>query len=210
MHDDSEPLGPGNEIYFASKVADGTASPEEARRLLSEFVRQADVGNVSPHMINHLRACIAAFLDGKKALLPATDTGRPVGVLIETLEKAFGLTRASSGQPPIDADTLTMVAVGLLRRRLDKESHQDALANVAADRRQRGLPVSSETEIGKAWAKHKHHALAWVRAARASGLDPSGDAWTPEEMERLRKIYARVKGVVLPGDERNRTGEFEQ
>jgi hypothetical protein len=201
MHDESEPLGPGNVVHYAALVANGTADPIDARRLLSEFVRQASTGSVSSHLIEHLRACIAAFLAGKKVLDPAPEAGRvkAVGVPIQTLEKALGLSLVSTGRPPIDANTKTLVAADVLRRRLSNESHQDALASVAKDRKRGRLPVSSATEVGEAWAAYKCEALTWVRLYRASGLDPSGDSWAPEEMKRLRKIYAKVDGAVFPG-----------
>ena len=64
--DDNEPLGPGNEHHIAQCVADGTASPEEARRLLEEFVRQVGTGAVSPRMLEHFAECIRAYLVGKR------------------------------------------------------------------------------------------------------------------------------------------------
>jgi hypothetical protein len=164
--DDTEPLGPGNESWLASIVADGTATKDDATRLLVEFVRQANAGQVSPRMIEHLRDCFAAFLVGKKRILPSRDAGRDaiVSVPIKSMEKAFGLVRISSGQPPIDADTLTEAAADLLEQRVAGTSHQDALANVAENRKAAGLQVTSETEIGAAWAKHKLDALIWLRA----------------------------------------------
>ena len=75
--DDNEPLGPGTEHHIASCIADGTASPEDARRLLAEFVRQADAkGKVSARLIEHFTDCLRAFLAGKKDLLPAPQEGR--------------------------------------------------------------------------------------------------------------------------------------
>jgi hypothetical protein len=46
--DNPEPLGPGNISYIAATIADGTATPDDARRLLGEFVRQAHAGTVEP------------------------------------------------------------------------------------------------------------------------------------------------------------------
>jgi hypothetical protein len=196
--DDTEPLGPGNESWLASIVADGTATKDDATRLLVEFVRQANAGQVSPRMIEHLRDCFAAFLVGKKRILPSRDAGRDaiVSVPIKSMEKAFGLVRISSGQPPIDADTLTEAAADLLEQRVAGTSHQDALANVAENRKAAGLQVTSETEIGAAWAKHKLDALIWLRASRS--FDNLG--WSREEMDRLPEIYSDVPGAVLPGE----------
>lgn len=199
---DEESLSPAEISWLASIVADGSAKPDEARRLIQEFVRQARTAAIDPRLIGHLQDCFAAFLTGKKELLPSPEAGRNVSVIVKvkTLEKAFGLTRAMSGQPPIDSDTLCAVAMELLEQRLAGVSHQTALTNVAEDRKQAGLPVSSETEIGKAWTDHKRDALVGLRLFRAVGLDPACPYWTSEEMERLAQIYADVPGIVLPGE----------
>ena len=126
--DKEEPLGEGTERYIASCVADGTAPPEEARRLIVEFVRQADSGKVSATLIGHLADCFRAFLDRKKLLFPALEDGRDkcVGVPIQTLEKAFGLKRVAPGRPRVDDDTLSLVAMEVLERLLRGESLEDA------------------------------------------------------------------------------------
>lgn len=63
---DYDALGPGNVVFTALGVAEGTATPEEARRLIAEFVRQASVGNVEPRLIEHVRDCFAGYLQGKR------------------------------------------------------------------------------------------------------------------------------------------------
>lgn len=193
---DPERMSEGAIHWRASIVADGTATPEEARSLLAEFVRQMDAGSVSPRMLEHLRDCFAAFLAGRKRLLPYTpprDRDDVVTVRIRTLEKAFGLSRPGAGRPRIDADTLTQAAMEVLAARLDGASHQDALAAVAEDRRAAGLPVSNESEIGQAWAAHSRDAPLWLRIAR-------DQPFTPAEIARLSEIYADTPGVVLPGE----------
>lgn len=195
--DDTEPLGPGTEHYIASCVADGTAPPEEARRLLVEFVRQANAGGLSPRLVEHFAACITAYLEGKKILLPATQEGRdkPVGVPVKTLEKAFGLTRVAPGKPRVDDDTLSVVAMEVLELRLAGESLESAAWTVAEDRKSRGQQVSSESQVREAWASHRVEGLLFMRVGRVV----DGPAWTREELERLNEIYSGVPGIVPVG-----------
>jgi hypothetical protein len=191
-------LGPGQANWLASVVADGTAKPEEARQLIEAFVRQVDAGKLDPTLVAHVRDCFAAFLAGKKTLHPAASAGRAssVNVRIQTLEKAFGLTRVTRGQPPLDDDVLIEAAAELLEERLAGRSHQDALANVEESRRAAALPAAAQSQIGEAWAAHKRDALVWLRLGRSL----RGEAWTNDEIEQLREIYADVPGVTLPGE----------
>jgi hypothetical protein len=196
--DDRESLGPGTENYIASCVADGTAAPEEARRLLEEFVRQADAGGkISPRLIEHFADCVRAYLDGKKDLLPAPNDGRDrvVGVPVQTLEKAFGLKRIASGRPRVDDDTLSIVAAEVLERLLVDESLEEASEAIAEERKARGEEVTSETDVRKAWASHKVQGLWFARASRAS----DGLGWSDQELGRLLGIYVGVPGIVPPG-----------
>ena len=149
-------------------------------------------------MIQHLRDCIAAFLAGKKTLLPAPEAGRnkPTGVPTNKMEKAFGLVRVTSGKPPIARDTLCMVAMEVLERRLLGETFEVARDKVAEHRRANGLQVSSETQVAEAWAAHRTDAIDYFRLYRA--FDHIG--WTDFELARLREIYAGVPGAVLPGE----------
>jgi hypothetical protein len=195
--DDYEPLGPGKEHHIAQCVADGTASREEARRLLEEFVRQVSTGAVSPRMLEHFGECIRAYLVGKKVLeaAPAAGRNRRVGVPVQTLEKAFGLTRIAPGKPRIDDDTLSIVAAAVLDLLLSGSSLEDAAMSVAEDRKARGETVSSETQVRGAWASHKLGGACFLRLGRS--LD--GEAWTPAELARLNEIFYGVQGFVPPG-----------
>jgi hypothetical protein len=199
---DDEPLGPGTENYIASIVAEGTARPEEARLLLVEFVRQVESGKVSPRMIEHLRDCFAAYLDGKKRILPSRAAGRDtaVSVPVKTLDKAFGLTRISSGQPKVDGDTHSIVAAQVLQRMLAGESVDNAVGNVATDRKERGEQISSDSQVTDSWARFKVDGLNCLRVARAVERLPDGGYWTKRELALLCEIYADVPGVILPGE----------
>lgn len=195
--DDKEPLGPGNEHYIAQCVADGTAPPEEARRLLEEFVRQVGTGAVSPRMLEHFAECIRAYLVGKKVLQSAPEVGRHarVGVPVQTLEKAFGLRRIAPGKPRVDDDTLSVVAAAVLELLLNGSSLEDAAMSVAEDRKGRGESISSDSQVRGAWASHKLGGALFLRLGRS--LD--GEPWTPTELDRLNEIFRGVQGFVPPG-----------
>ena len=82
MQGESEPIGPGQLNWLVSVVEDGTATRDEARELLEEFVRQADTRKLSPRIIQHMRDCVAAYLAGRKILLPAASEGRDTPLTI--------------------------------------------------------------------------------------------------------------------------------
>lgn len=196
--EENEPLGSGTEHHLAQSVADGTATSDEARQLLVEFVRQARTsGKVSSRLIEHFEACVGAYLAGKKTLLPAPEVGRYelVGVPVPTLEKAFGLTRIAPGNPRIDEGTLAVVAMEVLQLVLAGESVQEAAAIVADSRKANGKKVSSESQVRDAWASHKVNGLVLLRFSRVIN-DPS---WSREELDRLNKIFDGVPGIVPPG-----------
>ena len=195
--DDLEPLGAGTEHHIASCVADGTATPEDARRLLQEFVRQAGKGKVSARMIEHFAACIGAYLEGKKRLLPAANAGRlePLGVPIQTLEKAFGLKRIAPGQPRTDEDTLAEVAMQVLELLLAGDSVQEACGKVADRRKSREEKVSSDSQVLDAWSTHKLQGCVFLRICRVVEQDP----WSPEELRKLNQIFDGIPGAVPAG-----------
>ncbi len=192
---------PAGISWLCSLVADGTASREEGRLLIETFVRQSDFGSVSQELIAHVRDCFAAFLAGEKLLNPAPESGRatPLKVPIPTLDKAFGLVRATRGQPPVDRDTHCVVAMNVLRRLLQGETVEVATELIAADRKNRGLSISSDTQVADSWAAYKVDALIWLRLSRVV-LDGKSRDWSPDEQARLSDIYANVPGVALPGE----------
>lgn len=197
---DEEALGPAGINLLASNVADGTASPDEAGRLLVEFVRQADAGSVHPLLIAHLRACIGAYLKRRKVLDPAPGHGRdkPYGVPIPSMEKAFGLTRVAPGGPRTDAQTQIEVAAEVVERCLAGDSLNNAIAAVSVDRKARGAPVAWERQIKSAWKAHKADGLWFVRISRLPDVDPSAH-WTPQEIARLNELFYGELWYVPPG-----------
>jgi hypothetical protein len=198
---EDEELGPGNISYIASTVRDGTSTPDEAKRLLAEFVRQATGGDVEPQLIEHVRDCFAAYIARKRRLMPAPEVGRPGMTLVKiaTLEKAFGLIRHTSGRPVIDRDTHCVVAMEVLKRLLVGETLEVASEVVAADRRSAGLPISAETDVRDAWAKHKMDGIFYLRISRLREVDPSAPPWTLEEFARLTELFEGEPWFVPPG-----------
>jgi len=195
-----EPLGPGTENLLASVVADGTATPDEARLLLVEFVRQVEVERVSPRMIEHLRDCVRAFLDGRKLLHPAYDAGRDsaVSVRIPTMDKAFGLKRVAAGGPRIDSDTLDEVAMEVLIRRLAGETLEEAAAWVEEDRKARKVPISSDSQIREAWARNQAGGFMLLRVSKIKGVETS-PPWTQTEIDRLTTLFRGKLWFTPPG-----------
>ena len=199
--DDDTRLSPASINYLVSIVADGTATPEEARELLVEFVRRSSTNQqIDRRLIEHLSICISAFLDGRKLLDPAPRVGRdrPFGVPITSMEKAFGLRRVGPGGPRTDPDTLAEVAMEVLDRRLRGESFQDAAVAVADDRKARGAPVSTESQVRAAWTRHQADGFWMLRLSKAKGVETS-PTWTPLEIKRLTQIFRGEPWFTPPG-----------
>lgn len=185
--DDDELLSNGDVYFLASRVIEGIATPNEARRLIAEFVRKAArPKQVDERLIEHVRECFAAFLSGDA----------------RSLDKAFGLIRRKRGQPELDEQPTMDAAAMVLEARLAGASHQEALAKVETARREAKLPVSSESQIGGAWRDYKRDALLLCRLRRWE----RGEAWTPTEIKRLRLIFAKTKGIIFPGDAAKNSG----
>jgi len=196
---EDEALGPGNISYIASTVADGTATPDEARRLLVEFVRQANTGNVEAQIIEHVRDCFAAFLVGKRKLLPARAdvvVADLPAVKVQTLDKAFGIVRSAAGQPKTDDDTLAEVAMMVLEARLAGESPEDALRSVAVNRKAEARAVTDERQVRAAWDAHPHRLMGYVWLKVKRHIEGCG--WTEAEKSRLCEMYAGVEGFKAP------------
>jgi hypothetical protein len=201
MENDTRPLSGGDIHWRAERVADGTGTPEEARELIAEFVRQARASRLEPRLIEHFSDCFAAFLAGERHLLPVPEAGRfaPTPVPIQSLEKAFGLTRTTRGRPSTDRETRCAVAMAVLGRMLSGETLEVAAEMVASERRQKCLPISSETEVRDAWARHKLDGLLWLRVSRLPEVDKSAAPWAPREVERLTVLFKDVPGFIPPG-----------
>lgn len=159
-------------IQIAFEIREQTADPEDARRLLSQFCDFYDDRNETiPHeLIMHLRDSFRSFLAGE-----------------QKLESAFGLKRKRA-RPKADPKMRTLMAVELLRLRLIKVSHQDAL-NEVSEKFGWGVSV-----IGEAWNAHKQDALICLRLERT--LDAS--AWMPDEITRLTEIFGKEPWILAP------------
>jgi len=151
-------------IQIAFEIREQTAEPEDARRLLSQFCDFYDRNEAIPHeLIMHFRDSFRVHLAGE-----------------QKLESALGLKRKKA-RPKADPKLRTVMATELLRLRLMKMSHQDALQEVS-EKLGGGVSV-----IGEAWNAHKQDALICLRLERT--LDAS--AWTPDEITRLTEIYGK-------------------
>src|SRR4029453_12659750 len=123
----------------ASHITDGTATEEGAVELIAEAARQCASGKVTPQMCEYLAEAFQAWINRKRQLNPTPDGKRRdfANVRVATLDKAFGLQRSTSGQPPIDNETLCEVAIEVWQKILEGESAKDAIAFVASRRRRR-------------------------------------------------------------------------
>ena len=209
--DDADRLSPPNINYFAIEVARGDATPEDAKRLLREFVRQAPVmiGYLSrarggdqrgwQYLVEHMAACVGAYLSGRKTLEKRDPGDDTITIQTKTLDKAFGIVRARAGPPPIDDDTLGEVAGQVLREMLRGASLEGAAHNVGVERKAAGLRLTADTEIRDCWARHKMAGWLSLRLMRIWGIEPGG-WWTDAELARLDEIYRDVPGFVRPGE----------
>ena len=211
MDDEADHLSPANINCQRLRVAEGGATPDDAKRLLREFVRQAlammkylgraDCGDQRgwQYLVEHLGACISAYLAGRKVLEkrdPADDT---ITIQTKTLDKAFGVVAARAGRPDVDPDVLGEVAAQVLRELLRGQSVTDAAIAVSVERKHASLQVTSESQIRNTWIKHKGDGWASLRLMRIMGLEPGG-WWTDDELARLTEIYWDVPGFVRPGE----------
>ncbi len=200
MQHESKLPGPAQVNLLVWCVEDGTATHDQAKELLREFVRQVDAGKLTQRMIGHMRDCIAAFLDGHKMLEPAPSAGRATRRRVEVpnMEKAFGLTRPTAGGPRTAPDTLAEVAKEVLTCYLAGESLDNAYATVAVDRKARGAPIAWESQIKKAWNSHKAKGLDLLRISKLPDVDPS-EIWTPQELKRLTEVFYGELWFTPPG-----------
>jgi len=157
---DDEALGPGTIMFTASGVADGTATPDEAQRLLEGFVRQASADNVAPRLIDHVHDCLVAYVQGKRLAFPPVPVGAPeisgppLPQIVKSMDEAFGLARGR-GQPAIGHDVRAEVAMQVLAARLAGKSQEDALGKVADARKAAKLPIHGDTQVRDAWKTHR-------------------------------------------------------
>jgi hypothetical protein len=196
MADPTEPLSEAQAHQLIWRVADGTATPEEARRLIVEFVAQADAGAVAPELFRHVVDCLRTFAQGERELRPNRNEGRerPEAITVATLDGAFGLTRPRRGKPRNAPAEDATVAVEVLDTALrERCSVPKALERVAETHLTNGRPPWSVSQIKHLWSVHKAAALPMLRLQR-------GKPWTPDEITRIVKLYARTPGVVLPGE----------
>jgi hypothetical protein len=179
---------------LAGRVADGTATKDQARKLLTEFVRGYEHGTLPrERLIAHVARCFAVYLNGERRLDPVQGAKSVRNVAVLTLDQAFGLVRKGRGQPPIDREIRCQVAMSVLIGRIAGRSLESVAQMVAEHRSRNDLPLSTETQVRAAWAACKRDAIESLQARR----EIAEVAWTEAEVRCLRKIYHDVSGVVL-------------
>jgi len=158
-------------IQIAFEIREQTAEPEDAIRLLQHFCNLVDRNKTIPDPLHkHLRDSFRIYLAGE-----------------QKLESALGLKRKRA-RPKADPKIRTVMATELLRLRLIKVSHQDAL-NEVSEKFGWGVSV-----IGEAWNAHKQDALICLRLERTQ----DASAWTPDEITRLTEIFGKEPWILTP------------
>ncbi|MBF0561459.1 MAG: hypothetical protein HQL37_05435 [Alphaproteobacteria bacterium] len=171
---------------IASAVRGGTAEKEDALRLLELFCTCVDERKPIPsQLLDHVRDCFRAILDGGRYVYPEPTWGESLPPKLKpcSVETALGLAKRK-GRPPAEEQVRMQMAGEVLDYRLEGESHEVALEKIAE------LFECGRSVIAEAWAEHMGIAIVVVQTNR------SFSPWTPIEMERLRKIYDGVPGVI--------------
>ena len=164
-------LTPATIHWYASRVADGTGTREEARELLADFVHRRNKGVDAPsRLLEHLADCLRDFLNSERTLLQAPEVGRPqqMKVPIATLEKAFGLEGVFRGRKLLTEEEAAPIAHAVLRRRFDGATFEEARDAVA----------ESHHKSPRAWL-HQHK----PGRSRSFGAARSNDAPASVELQ---------------------------
>ena len=179
--DDQSPEFPTSVDIFqiARNIQDGTADPEDARRLMSLFCYFVDNDLKRIKQPKELfgyqpdeqipKELLWHFSDAFKAIL---DEGK-------TPLRALGLTRKKA-RPKANHKIRVDMAHEILLLRLAGLSHQDALQQ-AADEYGWGVTI-----IGEAWKQNKFEAMLKERFER-----PDNHPWTDEEENKLCEIFKK-------------------
>jgi len=133
-------LGEIRQIAF--EVVEGTANPDDVKRLIQAFCDDAERGEAPPAEITaYLNTAFRAYLDGGLEIDAALSLRRP------------------KGHPRAREDDRITRTTEFLRLRLDGMTHQDALEKMGW----------SATIVGQAWTDFKVNALQVLSLER--GLD---------------------------------------
>jgi hypothetical protein len=156
---------------IALSIAENEFNPDDARRLLEQFVfeayRHTTSGGISRELITYLRDAFQAHLEN----------GQP---LLATL----GLEK-TKGRPKANAQQLIQWALFILERRLEGVTHDEAV-HLACKQFSK-----SQTPISDAWAKHRNEALRDLTLKRRrEGVVP---LFAPEEYAVLRKTFDDIQ-----------------
>lgn len=158
------------QIYW--DIREGNADPEQAKRLLRQFLECTETGRpeqkVLPEpLIEYFRHAFAEYLKNPKR---------------GQLERLLGLV-APRKRPRTQERKHHDIAWTVLERRLQGETLENAASYVS-----KRFNIA-ENKVQDIWAKHKMFALT-LEAVSRGRKDPEGRArWTPTEASRLEKIY---------------------
>lgn len=156
-------------IDIAWKVRDGTADPDQAKRLMALFRDVVRDGRRLPQeLLLHFADAFDAYLTGDRSLIAA------LGLL------------GKKGRPKADEAQRIQMAAEVIRRRFAGTSHQVALSEVAEQFRK------AESVIGEAFDGYKQSAVIMLRGERPLDSNP----WNEEERSILEKILQESNEAV--------------
>lgn len=170
--DFEERLTPATIHGIACDVRDGTADPEDVKRILLYYVRIIQRGeDVPAELRDFLKSAFDSYLQNKAS----------------SVDQALGLIRPRQGRTKADENEQMLLAAQVLAARIDGKSHQDALEDVAEDFE------CGKTKVGEAWKKQKGQAYHLLRYLRMiSGEGP----FTESEERKLSKIYKKDRDIL--------------
>jgi hypothetical protein len=138
---EEKPLTPSkiNQIAFAA--SEGKARVEDVRQALELFYcLAAEKKSIPPRLVAFVAESFGRYLGHKDFYGPDERGAR-------SLDSAFGLLRRK-GRPDADEQRRIEMAAAVLRLRLKKIPHQDALESAAKE------CGSNAATIGEAWREH--------------------------------------------------------
>lgn len=170
----AESLGPGNLTFLISKVRDGTATPDDAKRLFAEFVRLIGCKDHVPDQLAEFVAeGVALFLAGEA----------------KSLDHAFGLVGEAHRPKGTNSDRDVLIAAAVLRLRLEGRLQGFAESEVGEKFHK------SKTVVQTAWSENKEWAYYTVLVER----NQDNVKWLPSEIKILNRLFKKKKWFHLPG-----------
>jgi hypothetical protein len=170
------------EIFqVAWNARDGTATPDDAKRLLEYFCYCFDNEKPLPfYLLYHLKDAFSSYLRGDKLL-----------------EAALGLKR-KRGRPNDSEARDSETAKAVLYFYLEGMSVEEAVLRVEQTK------FRDDRRVWAAWGRYKQTALELVREDKVAQKNkPDEQTWTPEDKERLIKIFHKEPWFTNSNEFRN-------